>query len=87
MVVMREKEEKRRRGEGDILAHRRAEGPTEGSTEVFADLKDVAPFLQSSVILWPPEQMSVMALVDKSDELDIRYPTWCSTPSKIQFRL
>ena len=53
--------------------------------EFLADLEILPLFCK--VILWPPEQMSVMALVDKSDELDIRYPTWCSTPSKIQFRL
>ena len=42
-----EKEEKK---EKKILAHGWADGPTEGSTEVFADLKDVAPFLQSNSV-------------------------------------
>ena len=80
---MGEKEEKK---EKEIFL------PTGGQTdqpkvvqEFLADLEILPLFCK--VILWPPEQMSVMALVDKSDELDIRYPTWCSTPSKIQFRL
>ena len=80
---MGEKEEKK---EKEIFL------PTGGQTdqpkvvqEFLADLEIYLLFCK--VILWPPEQMSVMALVDKSDELDIRYPTWCSTPSKIQFRL